>query len=244
MKISIIDDEVNSIRVTKNYLQQYPGDIEIIGEYTDPIFALKDVVKNQPDLIFLDIEMPGLNGFEFLDSLDLDHVNVVFVTAYDQYAIKAIKCSAIDYILKPFSLEDLSRAIEKAKEVMANGHLRGEAMNQKKPEYIVIPGLREYTKVNLADIVYAEGQRGGYTIFYQRDGVKTMASKPLAFYNDVLDEFPFIKIHKSHIVNINEMKKFNSSKFKLYMTNGTELDLAHRRKSDFLKFLKEENDRK
>ncbi|MFT5724251.1 MAG: two-component system LytT family response regulator [Bacteroidia bacterium] len=238
MKIIIIDDEINSIRVTKSLLKEYGNGVELIGEFTDPKLALSQIKETKPDLLLLDIEMPGMNGFELLDKLDLDEINVVFVTAYDQYAIKAIKCSAIDYILKPFSLNDLKIALDKTTTVLKNGKLRAQAIAQKRQEYIIIPGLREYVKVNLNEIVYAEGQRGGYTMFCLLNGAKAMASKPLSYYQDVLNDRPFIKIHKSHIINVNEMKKFNSATYKITMSNNVELDLAHRRKPAFLKYLK------
>jgi two-component system, LytTR family, response regulator len=238
MKTIIIDDEINSIRVTTSLLEEYGSDVELIGQFTDPKKALTFIKRNNPDLLLLDIEMPGMNGFELLEQLNLDETNVVFVTAYDQYAIKAIKCSAIDYILKPFSFKDLKTALDKTKVVLKNGKIRAEAMAQKRPGYIVIPGLREYSKVNLNEIIYAEGQRGGYTMFCLHNGAKAMASKSLSYYQDVLNESPFIKIHKSHIININEMKKFNSATFKITMSNNIELHLAHRRKPDFLRCLK------
>ena len=157
MKIMIIDDEINSIRVTKNLLQECCKQAKVIGEFVDPFKALDAIAKDKPDLLLLDIEMPGMNGFELIEKLDLDELNVVFVTAYDQYAIRAIKCSAIDYILKPFSVADLAAAIDKTKSVLKNGKLRAEAIAQRKPTYLVVPGLREYEKINLNEIIYAEG---------------------------------------------------------------------------------------
>lgn len=238
MKIMIIDDEINSIRVTRNLLSECCKEAKVIGEFTDPIKALAAINVDKPDLVLLDIEMPGMNGFELLEKLNLDELNVVFVTAYDQYAIRAIKCSAIDYILKPLSIDDLAAAVGKTKTVLKNGKLRAEAIAQRKPKYIVVPGLREYEKVNLNEIIYAEGQRGGYTMFVLKNGTKAMASRPLSYYQDIFCEKPFIKIHKSHIINMNELKKFYSAAFRIVMSNDVELELAHRRKPAFLKYLK------
>ncbi len=234
----IIDDEINSIRVTKNLLQECCKQAKVIGEFVDPFKALDAIAKDKPDLLLLDIEMPGMNGFELIEKLDLDELNVVFVTAYDQYAIRAIKCSAIDYILKPFSVADLAAAIDKTKSVLKNGKLRAEAIAQRKPTCLVVPGLREYEKINLNEIIYAEGQRGGYTMFVLKNGAKAMASRPLSYYQDIFCEKPFIKIHKSHIINMNEMKKFHSANFRIIMSNDVELELAHRRKPAFLKLLR------
>ncbi|MFT7591286.1 MAG: two-component system LytT family response regulator [bacterium] len=239
MNIMIIDDEINSIRVTKTKLIECSTDANVVGTFTDPIKALKAIQESKPDLLLLDIEMPGMNGFELLENLDLDEINVVFVTAYDKYAIRAIKGSAIDYLLKPYSASDLKEALDKTKVVLKNGRLRAEAMAQKRPTFFVIPGLREYEKVDLINIVYAEGQRGGYTKFVLKSGAKVMASRPLSYYEDILTVNPFIKIHKSHIINVSEMKKFNSGAFKVIMSNDVELHLAHRRKPAFIKFLKE-----
>ncbi len=238
MKVYIIDDEPKSLKLTRQLLESCGQEVSSIQEFTNPLLAYERILESKPDLLLLDIEMPGISGFELIDKLDMEDINVVFVTAFDEYAIKAIKCSAIDYLLKPFSEKELSEAIEKTREVLENGQLRLEAINQKRPKFIVIPSLREYTKIDLLDIVYAEGQRGGYTVFYLNHGSKVMASKPLAYYHDVFDELPFFQIHKSHVINMNEMKKFLSPKNKVLMSNGTELDLAHRRKASFVKLLK------
>ena len=239
MNVMIIDDEINSIDVTRQRLKECKYNTTVVGEFINPVKGFKAIKEKKPDLLLLDIEMPGMNGFEMLERLNLEEINVVFVTAYDNYAIRAIKSSAIDYILKPFSVEELNGALTKTKVVLRNGQIRAEAMAQKKPTYFVIPGLRAYEKVNLNEIVYAEGQRGGYTKFVLKNGSKAMASRPLSYYQDVLDEKPFVKIHKSHIINVNEMKRFNSGAFKVIMSNDAELHLAHRRKPAFIRFLKD-----
>ena len=128
-------------------------------------------------------------------------------------------------------------ALTKTKVVLRNGQIRAEAMAQKKPTYFVIPGLRAYEKVNLNEIVYAEGQRGGYTKFVLKNGSKAMASRPLVVLSRCIRRKAIRKIHKSHIINVNEMKRFNSGAFKVIMSNDAELHLAHRRKPAFIRFL-------
>lgn len=238
MKLVIIDDEVNGIKVITNYLQGSKDKYEIVGSFTNPIKALDEIDLLEPDVLLVDIEMPEMTGFELLNKLDLRHINVIFVTAFDHYAIKAIKHSALDYLLKPFSSHELYEALDKAERHLENGNLRKLGFKQGQPQYVIIPSLNTYTKVDFNEMVYAEGQRGGYTTFHLKDGRKSMASRPLAFYQEILPE-NFVKIHKSHIINLDEMKKFHSAKHKVEMKSGTVLDLAHRRKSDFLKVLRD-----
>ncbi len=238
MRITIVDDEINSIKVTRSHLKQYDENINIVGEYTNPMEAIKLFETMKPNVLLLDIEMPEMNGFEMLEKVPLDGVNVIFITAYDQYAIRAIKCSAIDYILKPFSFHELEDALNKTKEILKNDHFRIDAINQEssleKPKFIVIRGVHEYNKINLQDIIYAEGQRGGYTAFYMSNGTKLTASKPLAYYQDILDVKLFEKIHKSHIINVSRMKSLDLDNLQVTMENGVALDIAIRRKTNFI----------
>ena len=132
MNVMIIDDEINSIHVTRQRLKDLKYKTTVVGEYTSPVKGFKAIQEKKPDLLLLDIEMPGMNGFEMLERLNLDEINVVFETAYDHYAIRAIKSSAIDYILKPYSVEALNVALTKTKVVLRNGQIRAEAMAQKK----------------------------------------------------------------------------------------------------------------
>ncbi|MBO6518268.1 MAG: response regulator transcription factor [Bacteroidia bacterium] len=238
MKITIVDDEINSIRLTKNYLNQYDSAVEVIGEYTNPMKAVEEFQANKPDVLLLDIEMPEMSGFDLLEKVDTTNVNVVFLTAYDQYAIRAIKCSAIDYILKPYSFDELKEALDKSRKSLKNDHYRMDSIKQEEQQFIVLRGLQEYHKIDLAEIVYAEGQRGGYTEFNLVNGTRLLASKPLAYYQDVLDSRFFEKIHKSHIVNIDQVDFVDLDTLSVSMRNGVKLDIAIRRKAGFIKRLK------
>lgn len=236
MRIAIIDDEINSIKVTKNYLKDYKPEVTLVGEYTNPQKALEDFEQIKPDAVLLDIEMPQMNGFEFLEQLNLDGLKIIFITAYDRYAIRAIKCSAIDYILKPFGFGELKEALDKAQDTLKNGDLRSEALQSTdRRDFLVITGVSEYKKISFSSIVYAEGQRGGYTTFYLSNGEQSVASKPLAYYGDVLDDDSFMKIHKSHIINLDRLKGFDSDKNIVIMEGGSILDLATRRRAEFIR---------
>lgn len=242
MRITIVDDEPNSIKVTLNYLNKYDSKVNVLGTFTNPFEAIKSLEVHKPDVLLLDIEMPEMNGFDMLEKLDLTDVNVIFITAYDKYAIRAIKCSAIDYILKPFSYEELKEALDKSKELVRNEEFRIDAINQReevgKTRFIVIRGLSEYTKVRLEEIVFAEGQRGGYTIFHLENGGVLTASKPLAYYQDVLDSDLFEKVHKSHIINMNKIRTVDLDNLKVTMEEGSTLDVAIRRRPVFIQRIK------
>jgi two-component system LytT family response regulator len=203
--------------------------------------AIDPIKQNPPDILLCDIEMPQLNGFELLEKISNPQINVIFITAYDRYAIKAIKVSALDYILKPFSNDELYEALNKVPGTWNNAHLRLDALAQKDEvqDFIVIRGVKEFVKIKPQNILYAEGQRGGYTTFVLKDGKQTVASRPLAYFEDVLDEH-FYKVHKGHIVNTQYVERFDKANNSITLVNGEEIDVAVRRKAGFINHLKEQ----
>ncbi len=239
MKIVIVDDEPNSIHVIDDYLQRLGDKITVIGRYTNPLHAIEPIAQNPPDILLCDIEMPQMNGFELLEKIGNPQVNVIFITAYDRYAIKAIKVSALDYILKPFSQDELYEALNKVPGQWNNAHLRLDALTQKEEtqEFIVIRGVKEFVKIEPRNILYAEGQRGGYTTFVLKGGKQTVASRPLAYFEDILDD-QFYKVHKGHIVNVQYIERFDKTSNTITLVNGEKIDVAVRRKAGFVNHLK------
>ena len=239
ISLAIVDDEMDNIRLISRYLGSYQSQISIMGKYTEPLKAYDDLSRDVPDVILLDIEMPLMNGFDLLDRLDSDKLEVVFITGHDQYAVQAIKCAAIDYILKPFSCLELHQALNKVKDKIGNRGIRIESIKETlsgKPEkQMVVPGTSAYLALTYDNILYLKAIRGGYTMFHMVNGKKSLATNPLSFYENLLGNHGFYRTHKSHLVNLRYVDAYEPNLLLTRMVDGTELELATRRKTSFLK---------
>lgn len=200
--------------------------------------------KNQIDLIFLDIAMPGQNGFELISTAEQHGAHVVFTTAYDQYAVKAIKANALDYLLKPIDIDELKETVEKAVKFIASKkpgfsandrllNLKND-LDQKNVRKISLPNGQGYTLVDLDHIVHVEAD-SNYSIFHLHDNEKITVSKVLKEYEEILPETQFVRVHKSSIVNLNYLQEYNSRNgLELTLKNGQRIAVSRRRASDFL----------
>lgn len=215
MNCVIVDDEKSNIENLSLLLNRYVNNINIVGtaQNTDEAIALID--KLQPDLVFLDIEMPGRNGFEVLKAFNKPPFDVIFVTAYDQYGIKAIKFSALDYLLKPIDVEELKQAIEKAAARLLqkkDNHSIGNLLSFLKQEHnsnprIALPGTNEIRYVNISEVVRCESSNN-YTFVYLTGGEKILVSRSLKEFADLLASYHFIRTHQSHLVNAGFVKSY------------------------------------
>jgi two-component system LytT family response regulator len=214
VKAIIIDDEPNNIKNLQLILREHCPEVECIAAATNANDARSVILLHKPDLVFLDIQMPGENGFELLQSLSDRSFEVVFVTGFDQYGIQAIKFSAIDYLLKPIDINELKDAVGKAGQKIAhkkhNERLENllEFMQQKdnrKEHKIALASAREIRLVNPADIVYCEASNN-YTIFHLSSNEKLTISKPLFEYDELLKDYHFIRCHNSYLVNRDYVK--------------------------------------
>ena len=213
LKTIIIDDEPDSVKLLQLQLEQYCPEIEIAGTYTSSIKALSQIEKLEPDLIFLDIEMPVMNGFELLEKILHLSFNVIFITAYNQYALKAFRFNAVDYLVKPIDVNDLTEAVAKAtKRVKPTStqlsflqkQLRGEPVTR-----IAIPGQQGgISFIDLNDIIYGEASNN-YSKLILADGNRYLISKTLKDVQEVLEEEHFLRVHRQYIINLNHVKQFN-----------------------------------
>ncbi|MEZ4844819.1 MAG: response regulator [Bacteroidia bacterium] len=242
MRVILVDDEINSIKLLKNYLADYDENLKVVGEFTNPEKAIEEINLLKPDLILLDIEMPQISGFELIERVNLSNTEIIFITAYEQYAIRAIKCSAIDYILKPIDFEELKNGLDKAKLSLQNNSLRLEALkdeaHKETPDYIVIPSRSEYLKLFLSDVLYGEGERGGYTTFYLKNGSNVVASKSLTFYDELLVPNNFLIVQRAVIVNLDEVKSFNERDRQLIFKNGKTVGVSDGKRKHLLEYFK------
>jgi len=206
----IIDDERNNIENLEQLLHLYCPEVNIISTAFNAKDGREIILQLDPDLVFLDIQLPGVNGFELLQSLPKYTFDVIFVTAYDQYGIKAVKFAAIDYLLKPINIDELKIAVKKViakkEEGKQNNQLKNlmQLLKSDHEEHrIALSSTQEIRYVKPSDIIRCESSNN-YTTFYLASGEKLLISKPIYFYEELLNDYSFMRCHQSHLVN----KKF------------------------------------
>src|SRR3989339_1428189 len=230
-KIMIIEDEEPARILLKNYLQDI-SELDLIAECSDGFTAVKTINELKPDLVFLDVQMPKLTGFEVLDLLDHKPL-VVFSTAYDQYAIKAFEANAVDYLLKPYSRDRFTAAVSKALEKLNSGFSSGVfAKNiintiDEKEEYIYRIAVKTKSKIHVIpveDIFYFEAE-GDYVMIHTKDG-KFLKEKTMKYLESHLDPKKFIRVHRSFIANISEIARlehYDKDSYVVIMKNNQSL---------------------
>ena len=249
LRVVILDDERSAVTVLKHKLfRSFPEDVDIVGTFEDPETALAEIKNLRPDILFLDVEMPGMNGLEFLEQIPEKTFEVIFTTAYQQYAIEAIRKSAFDYLVKPIDESDLRRAVERAmkKKADASHH----TVPQKQEINTLIQSLRNAHNmvaklgvpttdgimfIPVSEIVRMEGN-GSYSTIYTSDKKKWVASKNLSELEEMLAAQPqFFRTHKSHLINLNHVSRYlRGEGGSVIMSDGSEVEVARRRKEDFL----------
>lgn len=238
----IVEDEKHSRETLNNLLNEFCTDIEVASMAGTVSEAVEIIKQNKPDLVFLDIELQTGTGFDVLEQLKNIHFEVIFTTAFEHYAIKAIKISSIDYLLKPIDIEELEAAIQKVRikkdestykqqlEVLLNTVQRQPQENRK----ICLPtsqGL-EFIKVN--DIMYCEAN-GSYTNIYLKNQNKLLMSKHLKEYENLLSDFEFMRVHNSFLINLNEVKSFVKTEGGyILMNNNAQISISQKKREDFM----------
>ena len=239
----IIDDETNSRNALRQKITKHCNNVMIIADCENGEEGIEKIETQKPDIIFLDIEMPRMNGFTMLQQIKNKNFEVIFITAYDHYAIKAIKFSALDYLLKPVEVEDLKAAIEKVtqKRKQMDGNKRVELLVQNFLEEktahqrIAISSMEGLQFVTTNDIIYLEAN-SNYTSFYLADNRKITATKTLKDFEEILPASMFIRIHHSYLINKNGIEKYIKGEGgQVVMKNGVTLDVARRKKEEFMK---------
>lgn len=243
----IVDDEEFARSSLYFILQENCKSLNITGIAKSVAEARNFINHHQIDLIFLDIAMPGENGFELIPQVNQTNARVIFTTAYDHYALKAIKANALDYILKPIDIEELTAAVEKAIKARSTQteNPRYESINNligdlqsKSIRKITLPSGTGYRVVDLDDIICVEAD-SNYSIFHLISLEKITVSKVLKDYEEILPEDRFVRIHKSSIVNLKYVKEYNAKNgLLLTLTNGEIITVSRRRASDFYESLK------
>jgi two-component system LytT family response regulator len=240
IKAVIVDDEQKAIQSLTWELTNFSDEIEIVKTFSNPNEAIEYLNQNTPDCLFLDIQMPTMDGFQFLDKLSQRDFAVVITTAYNEYAIKALKHEAIDYLLKPIDSDDLQETIKKIKKYnsrLVNINKIEEVLlkynskiDQKK---ITINTDGKLIFLTVDDILFVESD-GNYSTIVMADGQKMLITKKLKEVNQLLPELNFFRIHNSFIVNLNKIKEFIKNDGYVIMESNHKIPVARQRKSDFL----------
>ncbi len=236
----IVDDEAKALQSLTWELANFSNEIKVTNSFTDPFEALAYLEKNSPDCLFLDIEMPTMDGFQFIQKLKSRDFPVIITTAYNQYGIKALKHEAIDYLLKPIDTDDLKDTIDKIKKFHAKVHtvekLEKILLNfNANPLHRKIAFNTDGKLMFLGsdDILYVESD-GNYSTIYLADGQKLVLTKKLKDVNDLLPPETFFRIHNSYIINLNKIKEFLKTDGYVVLESNHKIPVSRQKKSDFL----------
>ena len=244
MKGIIVDDEAKSRRMLRSLCQEFCDGLEIIGMAASISEAKKIIDEKQPDIVFLDIKMPVESGFALLDFYKGEiPFNIIFTTAFDQYAVQAFKYTAIDYLLKPIDIDALIHAIEKAQKnkglekYSERYTLLKEALAKQTINKIALTTQDGLTFVRYEEIIRCEAE-GNYTSFHLVDGSSLLITKTLRYYEELLLGKKFFRVHKSHLINLNYVRKFIKGKQGLIeTTDGATIEVSLRKREALLKEL-------
>jgi two-component system, LytTR family, response regulator len=223
-------------------LEMHCPDVNLLQECEDGFKAIEAINRHHPEIVFMDIEMPGMNAFDTLQQLDNIEFQVIFTTAYDQYAIKAIKFSALDYLLKPIDADELIAAVAKASEQKMQiqqvqlQQLQHSLQNPDSDFKLMISTNEGPYFIPTDDILFAEGQNN-YTHFHLTRQRKLVASKTLLEFENLLSDHGFVRVHKSFLVNLKYVERYLSKNGTLLLTNGNEVEVSRRRKDEVLNSL-------
>lgn len=240
IKVVLIDDEISPRIICRNYLSEL-SDIEIVGEASTLEDAKALIDAAQPNIVLLDIHLGNASGFDLLKQYTNPSFNVIFITAYDQYAIAAIKAGALDYLLKPIDPEELKKAIEKSKLHSTINtekiEIATETLHSKRTERISLSANDGYHVVWVKDIIYCSAS-GNYTTFHIANNKQIVISKILKEYESLLPADTFLRVHQSYLVNMNYIERFTKDQI-LILQNGAEVMVASRKKDEVINWLKE-----
>ncbi len=246
LKVVIIDDESRAIESLSWELGHFEDSVEIVGKFNEPEEGIKFLQNNKIDCLFLDIEMPTMDGFQFLDKFPDRDFKVVITTAYNEYGIKALKNNAIDYLMKPIDSDDLEATIEKLKEINKHTtnelnieeieHILEQFNNRLKRKKIIINTDGKFMFLSPQEIIYIESD-GNYSSIHLDDGKKIVITKKIKEVYESLPKDDFFRIHNSYVVNLNYVKEFYKSDGYVVLEGNYKIPVSRQRKSDFLNLI-------
>lgn len=248
MKAILIDDEPDGIRTLQKMLELNCPEVEIAATCTNVLTAQRELEEVSPDVIFLDVRMPGKSGLDMLAELTETNFEVIFVTAHNEYMLQALQFSAVDYLMKPVDEDRLVEAVQRVKKrlkqkktiapsttLLHNMSKAGVPLEMR----LCLPTQRGFTIVKIEEIVYCEAQRS-YTVFRLINNKHIIISRPLFDYDRLLADTVFLRIHKSFLINLMHVKEYmRGDGGSVIMSNGTEIEVSRRKKELFLTRVKE-----
>ncbi len=244
INVAIVDDEKNCVEVLEKLLFECNQNINIVGTANSVESALRLIEENKNDIhiLFLDIHIPGGNGFSVIKNLTNIKFQIVFTTAFDQYAINAIRFSALDYLLKPINQNELQNSLDKFESVLPNKTeiieiFKEKLLQNKLFDKLAIQTQSEIVFIELNNIIYLESDKN-YTTIYLENGKKIVASKNLGYFEETLATNGFIRTHSFYIVNLSKIKKYIKGKTGLLeLSNGASIEVSAKRKNELFKSL-------
>ena len=241
----LVDDEIDSIRVLQRLIEGYCPEVMIVGKADGVETAMHVIQTTKPELVFLDIEMTHGNAFDLLNKLQPIEFQVIFVTAFDNYAIRAFKYSAVDYLLKPVDIDDLRAALERAaRKVQGKSFLdQMETLLynvetfQLTQQKMAVPTLTGLVFIPIKDIMRFEA-KGSYTTIYLTNNDEIIATRNIKEYEELLPAAIFCRVHNSHIINLHKIQKYHKGRGGyVIMEDGSNIEVASRRREEFLRRL-------
>lgn len=252
LRAIIIDDELASLSAVSAQVKAHCPSVAVEALCDNVEAGLKAIYTFDPDLVFLDIEMPGMTGLEMLEQIPDFKFGVIFITAFNKYALSAIKLSALDYLLKPIEPQELTAAVEKAEQKVARDktmeryQMMLELLNggghqptiQKQQHKIALPTFESIIYIPLKNMLRIEAEQN-YCKFFFRDGTNQLISKNIGTYDESLDSYGFMRVHRTHIVNLHHVEKFLKHDNYLLLTDGAKVEVSRQKKEEVLKRLKD-----
>lgn len=247
IKSVIVEDEEAAREVLKSYLAKYCPVVEVIGEANDCKSAIPLLHELEPQLVFLDVEMPYGNAFDVLEGCRDLYFETIFVTAFSEYSLRALNQSAAYYLLKPISIEELIVAVNKVqqhihnKEIFNRNKILVENLHESRPgkRQVILPTLEGFEVIKMEEIIRLQGN-GNFTDIYLTDKRKKMVCRFLKYFNEILP-FPFIRVHKSHIINFNRVRSYHKgSGGYVVLDDNTEIEVSPSYKDELMQLLKNE----
>jgi two-component system LytT family response regulator len=241
LKAVLVEDEAQSREILRNYLAKYCADVEILGEAATVAEGVDLIRKTLPDILFLDVEMPFGNAFDLIDQLPDRDFEIVFVTAYDQYALEALNNHAAYYLMKPIDIDELLKAVRHVSEIKnKERELEQQLLSTGLPKAsgkLTLPQQDGFQVIDISDILYCKAD-DNYTEIHLLNK-KILVSKTLKYFEEALSDNGFARTHKSFLVNVNEIVKYRKGKGgSVVLTNGKELLVSASRKRQLLSFFK------
>ena len=243
-KAIIVEDETRSRTVLTKLIDKYCPEVSVVAAADSVKSGVTEIETHKPNLVFLDVQLTDGTGFDILSQIDVNGIAVIFTTAFDQYALKAFRFSAIDYLLKPIDIEELKSAVGKVTRSFDQDlstqkleHLLSNLRRDPHADPIMLISTADSVEfIDIRDIVRCEAD-GAYCTVFLRDGQKHVASKVIKEFELLLDGYGFFRVHQSHLVNLRELSKYSRADNQLILRDGSRIQLARSRKENFFKEL-------